>query len=109
MTPLHSTLKRAVTIHGQDYVITLTPERLHLALKGKRNGIDLAWAELVNGEAALAVALRASVGAIRSTAQRPGDSASAKLPRLAAPGSAARKKRSNPARTGRRLTDRSNR
>lgn len=62
-TPLHSTLKRALTIDGRDYVVTLTEATLKLTLKGKRNGVELPWAQLVNGEAALAVALHASVGA----------------------------------------------
>ena len=34
-----------------------------LTLKGKRNGVELPWTQLVTGEAALAVALHASVGA----------------------------------------------
>jgi hypothetical protein len=63
MTPLHSTLKRALTIDGRDYVLTLNETALKLTLKGKRNGVELSWAQLVNGEAALAVALHASLGA----------------------------------------------
>ena len=63
MTPLHSTLKRALTIDGRDYVLTLSETALKLTLKGKRNGVELPWAQLVNGEAALAVALHASLGA----------------------------------------------
>jgi len=62
-TPLHSTLKRALSIDGRDYVVTLTETALKLTLKGKRNGVELPWAQLVNGEAALAVALHASLGA----------------------------------------------
>jgi hypothetical protein len=62
-TPLHSTLKRALMIDGRDYVVTLTNATLKLTLKGKRNGVELPWNQLVNGEAALAVALNASVGA----------------------------------------------
>jgi hypothetical protein len=62
-TPLHGTLKRALTIAGRDYVVSLTPTSLKLTLKGKRNGVELSWAELVNGDAALAVALHASLGA----------------------------------------------
>ena len=62
-TPLHSTLKRALSIDGRDYVVTLTEAALKLTLKGKRNGVELPWAQLVNGEAALAVALHASLGA----------------------------------------------
>jgi hypothetical protein len=72
MTPLHSTLKRALTIDGRDYVLTLTPTALKLALKGKRNGVDLSWAQLVNGEAALAVALHASLGAFAPQGKRKG-------------------------------------
>ena len=63
MTPLHSTLKRALTIDGRDYVLTLNETALKLTLKGKRNGVELPWTQLVNGEAALAVALHASLGA----------------------------------------------
>jgi hypothetical protein len=63
MTPLHSTLKRALTIDGRDYVLTLNETALKLTLKGKRNGVELPWTDLVNGEAALAVALHASLGA----------------------------------------------
>jgi hypothetical protein len=66
MTPLHSTLKRALSIDGRDYVLTLTAAALKLTLKGKRNGVELSWAQLVNGEAALAVALHASLGAFAS-------------------------------------------
>jgi hypothetical protein len=66
MTPLHSTLKRALTIDARDYVLTLTPAGLKLTLKGKRNGVELSWTQLVSGEAALAVALHASLGAFAS-------------------------------------------
>ena len=74
MTPLHSTLKRALTIDGREYVLTLTQESLKLTLKGKRNGVELPWAQLVNGEAALAVALHASLGAF-ATQRKPADAA----------------------------------
>jgi hypothetical protein len=70
-TPLHSTLKRALTIDGRDYVVTLTAWSLKLTLKGKRNGVELSWAQLVNGEAALAVALHASVGAFAAQQEKP--------------------------------------
>jgi hypothetical protein len=63
MTPLHSTLKRALIIDGRDYVLTLSETALKITLKGKRNGVELPWSQLVNGEAALAVALHASLGA----------------------------------------------
>ncbi|HTC38664.1 MAG TPA: hypothetical protein VK693_06905 [Steroidobacteraceae bacterium] len=71
MTPLHTTLKRALTIDGRDYVLTLNETALKLTLKGKRNGVELPWSQLVNGEAALAVALHASLGAFASKDKAP--------------------------------------
>ena len=71
MTPLHTTLKRALIIDGRDYVLTLNETALKLTLKGKRNGVELSWSELVNGEAALAVALHASLGAFATAATKP--------------------------------------
>jgi hypothetical protein len=71
MTPLHSTLKRALSIDGRDYVLTLNETALKLTLKGKRNGVELPWSQLVNGEAALAVALHASLGAFAKKDEAP--------------------------------------
>lgn len=61
--PLNATLKRALTIGSRDYVVTLTNETLKVTLKGKRRGVELTWANIVSGDAALAVALQASIGA----------------------------------------------
>jgi hypothetical protein len=101
MTPLHSTLKRALSIDGRDYVLTLSQTALKLTLKGKRNGVELPWSQLVNGEAALAVTLHASLGAFakkdkaaKSTAitesTAAAASAAAKLAAAAEPAHAAR-------------------
>jgi hypothetical protein len=38
-----------------------------LALKGRRKGLQLKWGDLVNGEAALATALNASLAALAPT------------------------------------------
>jgi hypothetical protein len=84
MTPLHATLKRALTIDGRDYVLTLTQSTLKLTLKGKRNGVELPWTQLVNGEAALAVALHASLGAF---AAKPANKAPAARAAASAPDS----------------------
>ena len=62
-TKLDGTLKREITIGGVDYTLTLTPQGMTLALKGKRKGFDLEWSALVSGEAALANALNASLTA----------------------------------------------
>jgi hypothetical protein len=66
MTPLDKTLKRALSIKGVDYVVTLSPETLKLTRKGRRLGMELKWADLTSGETALAVALHASVGQFNS-------------------------------------------
>jgi hypothetical protein len=61
MTKLEKTLKRELDIDGQTYVLTISPEGLKLTAKGKRKGQELAWRDFVNGQAALAVALNASL------------------------------------------------
>jgi hypothetical protein len=61
-TKLEKPLKREVSIEGQPYMLTISPEGLKLVPKGKRNGLELAWKSLVSGDAALATALNASLG-----------------------------------------------
>jgi hypothetical protein len=62
-TRLDGPLKRELTIDGTDYTLTISPQGLTLALKGKRKGFDLEWRALVSGDAALATALNASLSA----------------------------------------------
>jgi hypothetical protein len=64
MTRLDKPLKRELRIKAKAYVLTIDPDGLKLTLKGRRKGIDLAWRDLVSGEAAMAVALNASLGKI---------------------------------------------
>jgi hypothetical protein len=61
MTKLEKGLKREIDIDGKSYVVTLSADGMKLTAKGKRKGIELAWKDLVSGEAALAVALNASL------------------------------------------------
>jgi len=61
-TPLEKTLKRELLVDGRAFVLTVSPEGLKLTRKGGRKGLELKWADLVSGEAALAVALNASIG-----------------------------------------------
>jgi hypothetical protein len=61
-TQLEKTLKRAVSIQGRDFVVSISPAGLKLTLKGRRNGWELNWVDLVSGDAALSAALNASVG-----------------------------------------------
>ena len=60
-TRLEKPLKREVSIGGEAHVITLTPQGLELTRKGPRKGVELGWEALIDGDAALAAALNASL------------------------------------------------
>jgi hypothetical protein len=60
-TKLDSPLKREIVIEGNPYTLTITGEGFKLVAKGRRKGYELAWSAIVNGEAALASALNASI------------------------------------------------
>jgi len=62
-TKLDGELKREVLIKGTPYTLTVGPDKFVLALKGRRKGLEIRWADLVSGEAALATALNASLAA----------------------------------------------
>ena len=63
MTELKSALSRELTVGKAKYKLTVSPQGFNLVLKGKRNGLEIAWHDLINGDAAMAVALRASLQA----------------------------------------------
>ena len=60
-TKLRNLLRRELVIGGKPYVLTISADGLKLVPKGKRKGRELAWRDLVSGEAALAIALNASL------------------------------------------------
>jgi len=60
-TKLERELKREIQIGPKHYIIRIDPLRLKLTEKGHRKGIELSWDALIDGEAALAAALNASV------------------------------------------------
>jgi hypothetical protein len=60
-TRLDKTLKREITVNGKRFVVSIAPEGLKLVGEGRRKGLELAWEDLVSGDAALATALNASV------------------------------------------------
>ena len=67
MTPLDKPLRRELDIEGTAYTLTVDPDGMKLVEKGRRKGVVLAWRELVNGDAALATALQASLVQARRT------------------------------------------
>ena len=60
-TKLDRSLKRELQVNDQPYMLTISPEGLKLVPKGKRKGHELTWKDLISGQAALAVALNASL------------------------------------------------
>jgi hypothetical protein len=62
-TKLEGVVTRELVIGSDAYTLSLSDAGFTLALKGKRKGLDVRWADLVSGEAALATALNASLTA----------------------------------------------
>jgi hypothetical protein len=60
-TKLDKSLKREIDVNGEPWTLTISPEGLKLVPKGKRNGHELAWKDIVSGQAALSTALNASL------------------------------------------------
>ena len=69
MTELKSALSRELTVGKAKYKLMVSPQGFKLVLKGKRNGLEIAWHDLINGDAAIAVALRASLQAPLASAR----------------------------------------
>jgi hypothetical protein len=60
-TKLDRLLKRELSIDGDPFIVTLMPQGFRLVRKGRRKGLEIAWEDLVSGDAALATALSASL------------------------------------------------
>lgn len=89
-TVLDKALKRQVSVDGVDYMVALDPEGIRLTQKGKRRPeVELRWRELVSGEAAMAVALNASLAARPAAVKPASRPAPAPAPAPTAPAPAA--------------------
>jgi hypothetical protein len=64
-TKLDKPLKREMLIEGKSYMLTIGPQGPKLVPKGRRKGVEIAWKDIVSGQAALAAALNASLGQLR--------------------------------------------
>jgi hypothetical protein len=65
-TKLQQPFKRELDLNGEKYTVTISPEGFRIVAKGKRKGIELTWASIIGGDAALATALNASTLGARS-------------------------------------------
>jgi hypothetical protein len=59
-TKLQQAFKRELDLNGEKFTLTVSPEGFKLVQKGKRKGIELTWASIIGGDAALATALNAA-------------------------------------------------
>ena len=88
-TLLDKELKRQVTVDGVDYIVAIDPEGIRLTGKGKRRPeVELRWRDLLSGDAAMTVALNASLSKKRQPATKPAierspDRASKRVPKKA--------------------------
>ena len=65
-TKLQNAFRRELDLNGDKYTLTVTPDGFKLVVKGKRKGIELTWASIIGGDAALATALNASTMGART-------------------------------------------
>ena len=72
-TVLDKELKRQITVGGAEYTVAVDPQGIRLIGKGKRRpAVELRWSDLLSGEAAMAVALNASLSNKRPEPAEPG-------------------------------------
>ncbi|HEY7396493.1 MAG TPA: hypothetical protein VH559_16670 [Gemmatimonadaceae bacterium] len=60
---LDKTIKRELEIDGKAYTIAISPEGVKVTEKGRRNGPEMTWRQIISGDAALSESLKASVDA----------------------------------------------
>lgn len=60
-TKLDKSLKREVDINGVAHMVTLAPEGVKIVQKGRRNGTELTWEQLIRGDVTMTQDLKDSV------------------------------------------------
>ncbi|HZQ59910.1 MAG TPA: hypothetical protein VFC24_01095 [Casimicrobiaceae bacterium] len=66
-TRLEGPLKREIDVDGAAYTLTISPKGFRLVPKGKRNGYEIAWTALLNGDAGSYTRARESPRATRAS------------------------------------------
>jgi hypothetical protein len=99
-TVLDKALRRQVAVDGVDYMVVVDPEGIRLTRKGRRRPeVELRWRALLSGDAAMAVALNASLSSRPSAARAAAEpDAEAEGEPDAEPAPAARKRSGRPQR-----------
>ena len=74
---LDKQLRRQITVDGGEYTVAVDPEGIRLTGKGKRKPeVELRWRDLLSGEAAMTVALNASLAQRQAVPRRETEQAS---------------------------------
>jgi hypothetical protein len=60
-TTLDKPLRREIDVEGQAYTVVLDAQGIKITRKAHRRGVELKWTDMINGDAAVAAALNASV------------------------------------------------
>ena len=60
---LDKTIKRELELDGKLYTIAIAPDGIKVTEKGRRNGPEVSWRSIINGDAALNENLKISVDA----------------------------------------------
>ena len=60
---LESLIKRELKLGHEIYTVSMSPEGVKIALKGRRKGREMSWETLLSGDAELAQQLKLSVDA----------------------------------------------
>jgi hypothetical protein len=61
---LEKVIKRELEIDGKTYTIAIGPDGVKVTEKGRRNGPELSWRSIINGEATLTSELNQSIDAV---------------------------------------------
>jgi hypothetical protein len=64
---LESLIKRELKLDGETYTVSMSPEGVKIALKGRRKGREISWETLLSGDAELTQQLKMSVDAYGGT------------------------------------------
>jgi hypothetical protein len=60
---LDKTIKRELELDGKTYTIAIAPDGIKVTEKGRRNGPEVSWRSIINGDANLNENLKISVDA----------------------------------------------
>jgi hypothetical protein len=60
---LDKTIKREMELDGKTYTVAIGPEGVKVTEKGRRNGPEMSWRSIINGDASLNSDLNRSIDA----------------------------------------------